>query len=214
MRCKICSANKQLRTRLIVAGLLLNASDRHILRGGDGLYWYLMGGIVGHCVVPARHAARLCRASTAPRCAAMPTVPCYGPGLRPTTRHMGRLPVPCRPWATTILSCRAAPWHVNIRRHNHSPESEEASEPASKQSTRRQAPLDRRRVAAGGGRIDSSTTHMVHRRRRREGQKGGRRGTEGEGVAGEVSRSPEQWRRAQGEQWRWIRSEIRQERER
>jgi hypothetical protein len=43
------------------------------------------------------------------------------------------------------------------------------------------------------------TTHMVHRRRRREGRKGGRRQTEGEGVAGVVSRSPEQGRRAQGE---------------
>jgi hypothetical protein len=26
--------------------------------------------------------------------------PCYGPGLQPMTRHMGRLHVPCRPWAT------------------------------------------------------------------------------------------------------------------
>jgi hypothetical protein len=41
------------------------------------------------------------------------------------------------------------------------------------------------------------TTHMVHRRR--GGQKGGRRGTKGEGVADKVSRSSEQGRHAQGE---------------
>jgi hypothetical protein len=38
---------------------------------------------------------------------------------------------------------------------------------------------------------------MVHRRRRREGLRGGRSGIEGEGVVGEVSRSPEQGRRGE-----------------
>jgi hypothetical protein len=67
--------------------------------------------IGGHRVVPARHAARPCRAR-----------PCYGPGPQPMTRHMGRLPVPCRlfrpchPWAT-VHACELGgrPWKERER---------------------------------------------------------------------------------------------------
>lgn len=47
-----------------------------------------------------------------------------------------------------------------------------------------------------------------------EGRKGGRRGAEGEGVASDVSTSPEQGRRAQGERWSAAADRIGRERER
>jgi hypothetical protein len=67
---------------------------------------------------------------------------------------------------------------------------EEAREPASKQRTTRQAV---RPTTSGGGRIDRTTTHthMVHRRRRTGGGGKGKEVGEGEGVVGEVSRSPD-----------------------
>jgi len=58
--------------------------------------------IVGHRAVLTRHAAR--RAAPCGR-----ACPCYGPGLRPTARHMDCFSVPCRPLATANCAVPCQP---------------------------------------------------------------------------------------------------------
>ena len=52
--------------------------------------------------VPCRHGTTACRPCWP--CRPCRACPCHGPGHRPTARHMGRISVPCRPWATAIFT--------------------------------------------------------------------------------------------------------------
>jgi hypothetical protein len=65
-------------------------------------------------VVPCRHGTATCRG--VPPCRSCRAKPCYEPGVRPMTRHMGRLPVPCRPWAMVIFTVSCRPM---ARQHEH-----------------------------------------------------------------------------------------------